>query len=161
MLSKIIARNEGPMGVLSTVELLGGLLTALVTFVPATIWLTASLRPESRSAAEIQLLYDMGWIFFDTTFVCSSLQMLAYGLAVLRDDRPVPLLPKWTAWLGFAVGLTYVPLALMPFFRKGAFAWDGLISFWAVFVMFFVFIVAVAPLAHKALRRLEQEMTRQ
>ena len=39
VLSKIIGRIEGPMGVLSTVELLGGLLTAIVTLVPPTIWL--------------------------------------------------------------------------------------------------------------------------
>lgn len=159
VLSKIIGRIEGPMGVLSTMELLGGLLTALVTFTPATIWLTAALRPEIRPVQEIQLLWDFGWMFFDTTFACSSLQMLGFGLAVQRDTRAQPLFPKWVAWLAYAVGLTYVPLLLMPFFQHGPFAWNGLISFWAVFVMFFVFIVVVAPLAHSALRRLELEMS--
>ena len=158
VLSKIIARNEGPMGVLSTIELIGGLLTAVVTFVPAVIWLTAALRPETRSVQEIQMLYDFGWMFFDTTYTCSSLQMLAFGLAVQRDWRAVSLFPQWTAWLAYAVGLTYVPLSLMPFFQHGPLAWNGLISFWAVFVMFFVYIVIVAPLAHRALRRLEREM---
>lgn len=157
VISKVIARNEGPMGVLSTVELLGGLLTALVTFVPPTIWITAALRAGIRSPQEIQLMYDFGWMFFDITFSGSSLQMLAYGLAVLADRRVEPLLPRWTAWLAFAVGVTYLPLVLMPFFQRGPFAWNGLISFWAVFVMFFVFIVVVAPLIPRALRRIEQE----
>lgn len=157
VVSKVIGRNESPMGVLSTVELLGGLLTALVTFVPPTIWITAALRPGFRSPQEIQLMYDFGWMFFDLTFVGSSLQMLAYGLAVLADRRAEPLLPRWTAWLAFAVGLTYLPLVFMPFFQTGPFAWNGLISFWAVFVMFFLFIVAVAPLIPSALRRIQQE----
>lgn len=158
VLSKIIQRIEGPMGVLSTVELLGGLLTAIVTLVPPIIWLTAAFRPEARSIQEIQLFYDFGWFFFDVTFICSVLQNVALGLAIHRDRRAVPLFPKWIAWLCYLVAATYLPLSLMPFFDHGPFAWQGLISFWAVFVMFFVLMIVVTPAAFSALRRLELEM---
>jgi hypothetical protein len=156
-LSKIIGRIEGPMGVLSTLELLGGLLTALVTFTPATIWITASFRVEERSAESIHLLYDFGWMFFDTTFVCSLIQSFALGVAILRDRRAEPLFPKWVAWVAFLTGASFVPLTMMPLFMTGPFAWNGLISFWVVFVMFFVMIACVTPYAHRALGRLEQE----
>ena len=158
VLSKIIQRIEGPMGVLSTVELLGGLLTGIVTFVPATIWLTAAFRPETRSAEEVQMLYDLGWIFFDVTFICSVLQNVALGLAIHRDQRSTPLFPSWIGWLCYLVAATYLPLALMPFFYEGPFAWQGLISFWVVFVMFFVLMIVVTPAAFSALRKLEVEM---
>ncbi|OPX12388.1 hypothetical protein B1790_04325 [Mycobacterium sp. AT1] len=158
-LSKIIGRIEGPMGVLSTVELLGGLLTAIVTLVPPTIWLTAALRAGTRTDGSIQLFYDFGWIFFDLTFMCSVLQSVALGLAILRDRRPIPLFPRWVAWVAFLVAATYFPLVFVPFFTDGPFAWHGLISFWAVFVMFFVLIAIVTPYALKALRTLETEMT--
>jgi len=158
-LSKIIGRIEGPMGVLSTIELLGGLLTAIVTLVPPTIWLTAALRASTRTDGSIQLFYDFGWIFFDLTFMCSVLQSVALGLAILRDRRPTPLFPRWVAWMAFLVAATYFPLIFVPFFRDGPFAWHGLISFWAVFVMFFVLIAIVTPYALKALRTLETEMT--
>lgn len=157
VLSRIIGRIEGPMGVLSSVELLGGLLTAWVTVTPAIIWLTASFRAEARSAETVQTLYDLGWIFFDLTFMCSVLQNLGLGFAILRDRREQPLIPHWVAWVSFLTAATYVPLVLMPFFRTGPFAWQGLISFWAVFVMFFVLIAVVTPYAWKALRRLEDE----
>jgi hypothetical protein len=157
VLSKIISRIEGPMGVLSTIELLGGLLTAWVTVMPAVIWLTASLRPETRSPQTVQTLYDLGWIFFDLTFACSLLQNLGLGFAILRDQRTEPLFPQWVAWVSFLTAATYVPLVLVPFFKTGPFAWQGLISFWAVFVMFFVLIAVVTPYAWKALRRLEAE----
>jgi len=157
VLSRIIGRIEGPMGVLSTVELLGGLLTAWVTVMPAIIWLTASMRPGVRSPETLQTLYDLGWIFFDVTFACSLIQNLGLGFAILRDQRTLPLIPRWVAWLSFLTAATYVPLALMPFFQTGPFAWQGLISFWAVFVMFFVLIAVVTPYAWKALRRLEAE----
>lgn len=157
VLSKIIGRIEGPMGVLSSVELLGGLLTAWVTVMPSIIWLTASFRAEARSAETVQTLYDLGWIFFDLTFMCSVLQNLGLGFAILRDKREVPLFPQWVGWVAFLTAATYLPLVLMPFFRSGPFAWQGLISFWAVFVMFFVLIAVVTPYAWKALRRLEAE----
>ncbi|MCW2856543.1 MAG: hypothetical protein JWR52_2158 [Marmoricola sp.] len=157
VLSKIIGRIEGPMGVLSTVELLGGLLTAWVTVMPAIIWLTASMRPGVRSPETVQTLYDLGWIFFDLTFACSLIQNLGLGFAILRDRRTAPLIPHWVAWVSFLTAATYVPLVLVPFFKTGPFAWQGLISFWAVFVMFFVLIAVVTPYAWKALRRLEAE----
>jgi hypothetical protein len=156
-LSKIIQRIEGPMGTLSTIELLGGLLTALVTFTPATIWLTAALRPETRTFQEVQLLYDFGWIFFDLTFVCSALQAVALGVAVHIDKRERPLFPSWSGWLCYAVAASYFPLVLVPFFFDGPFSWHGLICFWVVFVMFFIMIIVMTPLAFSALNRLEAE----
>jgi len=157
-LSRIITRIEGLMGPLANVEMLGGLLTGLVTFTPAVIWLTAVFRVEERSAENIQLMYDFGWIFFDLTFMCSVLQSVALGLAILRDRRTEPLFPRWVAWVAFLTAATYFPLMLMPFFKTGPFAWQGLISFWAVFVIFFVLILVVTPYAFKALRRIESEI---
>lgn len=158
VLSRIISRIEGPMGILSTVELLGGMLTGLVTFTPPIFWITAALRPESRSPETVQMLYDLGWMFFDLTFVCSVLQSVALGVAILRDARSVPLFPAWVAWVAFLTAGTYCALPLMPFFTDGPFAWHGLISFWAVFVMFFVMIAVVTPYAFRALRVIEAEI---
>ena len=159
VLSKIIGRIEGPMGVLSTVELLGGLLTAIVTLVPPTIWLTAAFRADLRTDDSIQMFYDFGWMFFDLTFMCSVIQSVALGAAILRDRRSTPLIPRWVAWYSFLVAATYFPLVFVPFFQDGPFAWHGLISFWAVFVMFFVLIVVVTPYALKALTRLQDELS--
>jgi hypothetical protein len=159
VISKIISRIEGPMGPLSVIELLGGLLTGLVTFVPAIAWLTAAFRADTSSDATIQTFYDFGWLFFDVTFVCSALQAVALGLAVQRDRRATSLFPAWVAWLCYLTAATYFPLALMPFFLTGPLAWNGLLSFWAVFVLFFVMTVVVTRYAFSALRMLEREMT--
>jgi hypothetical protein len=156
-LSKIISRMEGPMGPLSTTELVGGLMTALVTAMPAVVWQTATFRSESRSPETVQTLYDFGWLFFDLTFMFSFLQSVALGIAILIDRREQPLFPRWVAYVCFLTALVYVPLTLVPFVRTGPFAWHGLLNFWAVFVMFFVLIAVVTPYAFRALRRLEKE----
>ncbi|WP_156766629.1 hypothetical protein [Mycobacterium sp. E2327] len=154
-ISKIIGRMEGPMGILSTTELLGGLMTGVVTAVPAVVWQTAAFRAEARSAETVQTLYDLGWLFFDLTFVFSLLQSVALGIAILIDRRTQPLFPRWVGYVCFLTAALYVPLSLVPFVRTGPFAWHGLLNFWAVFVMFFVLIVIVTPYAFRALHRLE------
>ena len=156
-ISKLIGRMEGPMGVLSTTELLGGLMTGLVTAVPAVVWQTAAFRAEARSPETVQTLYDFGWLFFDLTYMFSLLQSVALGVAILLDRRAQPLFPRWVGYLCFLTAALYVPLSLVPFVRTGPFAWQGLLNFWAVFVMFFVLIVVVTPYAFRAVRRLERE----
>ncbi|BBY25833.1 hypothetical protein [Mycobacterium stomatepiae] len=156
-ISKLIGRMEGPTGILSTTELLGGLMTGLVTAVPAVVWQTAAFRAEARSSETVQTLYDFGWLFFDLTFMFSLLQSVALGFAILLDRRAQPLFPRWVGYLCFFTAALYIPLSLVPFVRTGPFAWQGLLNFWAVFVMFFVLIAAVTPYAFRAVRRLEQE----
>lgn len=156
-IARVIGRIEGPMGVLAKVQFTGGVLTGLVTFTPATIWLTAAIRADEHSPEMTQTLYDFGWMFFDTTFVCSALQSIALGVAVLIDRRPDPLYPRWFAWMSFLTAACYVPLMLMPFFRTGPVAWDGVVSFWVVFVEFFAFTAVGTVLTWRALRRLEDE----
>jgi len=156
-ISKVIGRIEGPMGGLASIQLIGGVLTGVVTFTPATIWITAAIRADQHSPETIQTFYDFGWMFFDTTFVCSALQSVAIGAAILRDRRAEPLYPSWFAWMSFLTAVCYVPLTLMPFFRVGPLAWDGAVSFWVVFVEFFVFTAAGTLLTWQALARLERE----
>ena len=156
-ISRVIGRIEGPMGGLARIQFIGGVLTGLVTFTPGTIWLTAAIRAEDHSPETIQTLYDFGWMFFDTTFVCSALQSIAIGVAVLIDRRPISLYPRWFAWMSFLTAACYVPLMLMPFFRTGPVAWDGVVSFWVVFVEFFAFTAVGTVLTWRALRRLEDE----
>lgn len=156
-ISRVISRIEGPMGVLAQIQFLGGVLTGLVTFTPATIWITAAIRADDHSPETIQTLYDFGWMFFDTTFVCSAIQSIAIGVAILIDRRAVPLFPRWFAWVSFLTAACYVPLMLMPFFRTGPVAWDGVVSFWVVFVEFFVFTAVATVLTWRALKRLESE----
>lgn len=156
-ISRVIGRIEGPMGPLAGIQVIGGLLTGLVTFTPATIWITAAFRVEDRSPEMVQTLYDFGWMFFDTTFVCSALQSVALGVAILRDRRTPSLYPRWFAYLSFFTAFCYVPLTVMPFVETGLFAWHGGISFWVVFVEFFVFTALGTWFTWQALGRLEAE----
>lgn len=156
-ISRVIERMEGRRGALAKIQYTGGVLTGLVTFTPATIWITAALRADEYSPEIVQLFYHFGWMFFDLTFVCSVLQCVAIGLAIINDRRPEPLIPRWFAWACFLTAACYVPLTLMPFFRTGPLGWNGIVSFWVVFVEFFVFTALATWFTWRALARLQAE----
>jgi len=158
VISRILLRIEGPQGILHQIEFYGGVLTAIVTQFSGIFWLAASFRTETRSAQDIQLLHDVGWFIFDMTFMVTTLQFAAFGVAVLLDRRATPLFPKWTTWLSFAAGGAFIPLLVMPFLTTGPFAWNGLFNYYIALGGFFVWIAVVFFHALKAISRVEREI---
>ena len=49
------------------------------------------------------------------------------------------------------------PAALIEFFKEGAFAYDGLISFWFIYIVFFGWIVVMSVMTLKAVARLRRD----
>jgi hypothetical protein len=157
VVSRIMQRIEGPDGVLSNVELMGGVCTVVITQAFAVMWLAASFRIESRTPHEVQLLHDIGWFFFNSTFMVTALQLTAFGVVILMDARARPLLPRWLGWLSFAAVSTFLSVLLMPFVMDGPFAWHGLLTYWVALSGFFIWAVAACIFIFGAISRLEIE----
>ena len=157
VVSKILERLEGGAGILSKMELVGAATSSLILAIPGTIWLVAAFRPEVRTDAEIQLMYDLAWLMFDIPFMFFAVQYVSTGVAILMDKREKPLFPRWLAWLAFFDTFTFIAVLLVPFVYTGPFAWQGLISFWVVFIIFFVYLLAFMAYVPGALRKLQEE----
>lgn len=155
--SQVMQRIEGKGGLLSQIELLGGVATVVVGMVSMTAWLTASFRTEARSPEVIQALHDFGWMFFNLTFMVTTLQQAAIGIVFLSDKRRVPLMPGWFSYLTFFSGSIFFLLPLMPFFNRGPFAWHGLITFWVSLSVYFTWVGILILCLLRAFKRLEQE----
>jgi hypothetical protein len=148
---------EGRSNVLSTLQMWGAGMTGVFFMTAPAIWLAATFRIETASSEMIQTLHDVGWMIFDITVPTASIQFAAFGVCVLSDRRRVPVIPKWVAWIGIYESVGLLILALMPFFRTGAFARDGAINFWIVFPAFFGYMVIVSIYLFKAIPKLEAE----
>ena len=159
VISRIIQRIEGPDGILSYIELMGGVTTTVVTFMLAVVWLTAAFRMGARSAQDVQTLYDLGWFIFNNTFIVTFLQMVAFGIAMLIDKRRTPLFPAWLAWLGFAAALSFLAVLLVPFVMDGPFAWHGLVSYWIALTAYFLWAVLACFYVLRAVDTLRLEAT--
>lgn len=157
VICSLMRRIEGQNGLLSQVEFVGGIATAFVTLVFGWMFLTASFRTELRSPEDIQLLSDLGWLFFDMTIMVTLLQMCAFGTALLLDKREVKLFPTWLAWFTYGVAATFLTAYLMPFFVSGPFAWHGLVTYWVVLSGFFIWMLLTCYYIFPAIKKVEQE----
>lgn len=103
----------------------------------------------------------MGWIAFDLVGMPTMVQMAlaSLGLVILgrRDPGEPQLMPRWVAYFSFYVTLTFFEVLLLLFFKSGPFAWDGLITYYAILIGFFGWMAAVSLHVSKAMRHLEKE----
>jgi hypothetical protein len=83
--------------------------------------------------------------------------MFALGVAILKDKRKAPLIPRWFAWYGIWVGFMFIAECVMPFFKTGAFARDGVLNFWIEFMIWFVWVPGLTIFVLKAINRIQQE----
>jgi hypothetical protein len=81
------------------------------------------------------------------------LQLAAIGFAILGDTSPKPVFPRWIAYLNFWVAILFQPGALVPLFKHGPFAWDGLLAFWMPLGVLGIWVVVMFV----ALLRLDEE----
>ncbi|WP_290866585.1 hypothetical protein [Aquabacterium sp.] len=155
--SRVMQRIEGADGPMAIVEQLGGATTTVVGMVAGICWLTAAYRVSEFTPAQVRGLHDFGWLFFDTTYMVTGLQMLAMSNVFLRDPRSEPLIPRWLSWYAIFVVLAFLPLSLMPFFYEGAFTWAGTFCYWVSLGSWFVWLTLLSWYMFVAINRLEEE----
>jgi hypothetical protein len=153
---KIMERMEEGNHLLSYLQLFGGALTIIFVTMACSFWLTAAFRPE-RDPAILQTLYDVGWLTMDCAFYITTVQMVAMAVLFLSDKREVPIVPKWFCWYTIWVAFVFFTELIMPFFKTGIFAWDGLVNYWVGFFAWFFWIIGQSYYAFAAISRLELE----
>jgi hypothetical protein len=157
VISRIMQRIEGREGPLSVVEQMGGATTVVVGLVAGICWLAASFRVEERTPEIVRMLHDFGWLFFDTTYMVTSLQMLAMAIVFLSDRRSQPLIPRWLCWFSIFVVASFFPLSLLPFFYTGPFTWAGTFNYWISLGSWFLWVTMLCYYVFQAINRLEAE----
>lgn len=153
-ISAIMSRMERGLPVLTYAQMICGAFTGIVMMVSAFVWITAAFRPE-RNPEITQALNDFAWLFVLSPFSFGVLQNCAIGMAILDDRSPQPLYDRWVAYFNFWTAFLYIPAGLIPFFKSGPFAWNGLLAFWLVLVVFGAWTAIMPMTTLKAIQRLE------
>jgi len=152
----LMRRIEGGDGILSYIQLGGGILTVVVMSMGNAFWLTAAFRPETDPAI-IQMLYDAGWLTVDLFFGVTTLQYCALALVLLQDRAPKKLAPKWFLWLGFWLSIEFMLEIIMPHFRSGPFSWSGLLNYWLPFFGPITWVTVMTIILYRSVHRFEEE----
>jgi len=113
-------------------------------------WAAMAFRPETLSPAALQIANDYVWFVFILSWPPFALFMVFIAAAVLRDKSTTPVFPRWVGFLNLWTAVLIVPAGLVEFFTHGPFAYNGEISFWFVWLVFFGWIIAMSTVVLKA-----------
>jgi hypothetical protein len=139
---------------LASTQMASAALLSLEFILPLMIWQTAAYRLDRTSAEIIRMLNDMGWIMFVGVISSACVQFASIGIAILVDERPTPVFPRWAGYFNLWITLLVSPAGIIVFFKHGPFAWNGLLSFFLPLAAFAAWIAVTVVLL---LRAIEQE----
>jgi hypothetical protein len=130
-----LKRVEGPFAPLAYAQLLLGAMLPIALIFGMTWLMCAAYRPD-RDAQSIQAYSDQAWFMIVGAFYMFVIQLACIAIAVLRDESPAPVLPRWLGYLNIWCALGSLPAAGVYFVNRGPLAWNGLLSFWLPAVCF-------------------------
>jgi hypothetical protein len=134
-ISSAMLRMGGRPKALALTELAAAVITYAPLFLSSIFFAVAAFRPD-RPAEDVLLVSDIGWLFLVMPTPPYLVMLAALGLAILRDDSEKPVFPRWVAYFNFWVAILSLPGVLIPLFKIGPFAWNGLLAFWVPLVTF-------------------------
>jgi hypothetical protein len=117
---------------------------------PLMFWTVALFRPE-RAVSLVQLASDIAWLPFLGMASPYVALPLCVALAGLLDRSEQPAFPRWYCYLTLASVIAILPAALIVFFERGWFAWNGIFGWWLPFSDVFGWTILTYVLLRRAI----------
>jgi cytochrome c-type biogenesis protein CcmH/NrfF len=102
---------------------------------------------------------DMAWMLFIGPVCTIFVQGMAITIAILSDKSEQPVLPRWLGWFNLWAQIIYLPGILIPYFKSGPLAWNGLLAFWIPVVVFTVWLCLITAMLLRAINEQERAAT--
>lgn len=103
-------------------------MTTIPTLVAHFLWPTAAYRPQERTAGEIKLFHDAGWLNIVGCVPPSMLLCVSVTAFVLTNEGH--RFPRWVGYFSAWWALLILPGLFVYCFDTGPLAWDGIFTFW-------------------------------
>ncbi|PWR20950.1 hypothetical protein [Zavarzinia compransoris] len=114
-------------------------------------WAALAFRPENLDPNVLQVMNDLVWFIFILSWPPFALFMVFIAVAIFRDHNVPTIFPRWVAFFNLWTAVLIIPAGLIEFFKTGPFAYDGLISFWFVFAVFFGWMLVMSIVTLRAI----------
>ncbi|PYH79568.1 integral membrane protein [Aspergillus uvarum CBS 121591] len=142
--SNILVRIPGVNPVMVMTQAAAGVVVGACFMFCGIFLAPISFRPD-RDPALIQLLSDLGWLFYMLFLPVMYVQDFLITSLIFSDRRPIPLVPRWLAWVNCVLPLGWFGGFGVHFVHSGPFAWNGAISFWLASASYAVQIATNLP----------------
>ena len=136
--------------VMAYAQFIAGAANVQFFILPGLLWIVASFRPD-RPAEITHALNDIAWIIAIAPWPITMVQMLICGIAILKYSSSNQVFPRWVGFFNIWGALTFMAGALLPFFKTGPFAWNGLLTFWLPASIFGIWFIVMQVAVLKAI----------
>ena len=109
-----------------------------------------AMRPD-RDPQLLRWIYEFAFLSFVGTMGVFLIGSLVWMAAILIDKNRV--MPKWFGYLNLCNALTEVVVSPAWIFKRGVFAWNGLIAWWIDMVVFGIYTGAFIYLLRRMIQR--------
>ena len=116
-------------------------------------WAMIAFRPESMDPKFIQIMNDYVWFIFILSWPPFAIFMVLIATAIFRDHNLPTIYPRWVAFFNLWCAVLITPAGLIEFVKTGPFAYDGAISFWFIYIVFFGWIMVMSFVTLNTLKR--------
>lgn len=151
-----LKRIEGQFSPLAYVQLGMGSIFVWVFFIPVMVWIAAAFRADETPALILQRMNDFGWLMFLNPVAMAFVQGVSIGIAILLDDGRPRVFPRWLGYFNIWAMVMFLPGAMIPFFKTGVLAWNGLFALWIPLV---VFVMWMCLMTYYLLRAINSQET--
>jgi hypothetical protein len=154
-----MSRIEGKRPVLAITQVAQASLLALEFIIPLMVWQTAAYRPSPERIHLVYMLNDMGWLMFVGVISSAVLQCVTLGAVILMDKREQPIFPRWLGYLALWTATLLAPAGIVPLFKDGLFAWNGIFGFWTPLGIFCIWVSTTTWYLIQAIKHESREAT--
>lgn len=159
VISGQMARIKGAHRTVVLCQTIAGAFACLTFLIPGMLLVVTAFRPE-RAPDLTLMLNDFTWIFLVMPWPPFMVQNFAFSFSIFSQEKGRELFPRWLAYVNIWAPIVFTPGVMLPFFRTGPFAWNGIFVFWIPATAFFIqFVVNVVCLL-RAIDVPEQEPNR-
>lgn len=151
-----LRRMEGmKRPVCSIGQLASGIANIQFFILPGIFFVIASYRPD-RSLEITYALNDIAWIVTMLPWTVGAMQCLCIGAAVLTYGTEKTAYPRWVGYFNIWIAIGMTTSSVIPFFKTGPFAWNGLVGFWIPATVFGIWMAVMATMTLRAIGKEEE-----
>lgn len=133
-------RIEGARPIMAYIALALGALATVEFVIPYVFMLVSTYRADTDPNVT-RALFDLSWFFFLGVISTFVLELALFGVAVLVDNRPKPVFPRWLGYANIWLALMFSPASFLVFFKTGPLAWNGLLVWYVPVTTFLLWFV--------------------
>jgi hypothetical protein len=147
-----LRRMEGPRPIGAFGQLASGIANIQFFIFPGLLFVVAAYRPD-RSVDSLSALNDLAWIVTMLPWTVGAMQCVCIGWAILAHGNATTPYPRWLGYFNIWIAIGMASSSVIPFFKVGPFAWNGVVGFWIPAVVFGLWELIMGIMTLRAVNR--------